>query len=37
MIDRPVNDRTIIVWKGLTLDEIRELDKVVPRIGEKKK
>jgi hypothetical protein len=37
MIDRPVNDRVIIVWKGLTLDEIRELDKVTPRIGEKKK
>lgn len=36
MIDQPVNDRVIVVWKGLTLDEIRELDKTMPRIGEKK-
>ncbi|MCE2960144.1 MAG: hypothetical protein ACK46A_07500 [Akkermansiaceae bacterium] len=35
-IDQPVNDRVIIVWKGLTLDEIRELDKVLPRIGQEK-
>lgn len=37
MIDQPVNDRVIIIWKGLTLDEIRELDKAMPRIGDKKK
>lgn len=37
MIDKPVNDRVIVIWKGLTLDEIRELDKVMPRIGEEKK
>jgi hypothetical protein len=37
MIDQPVNDRVIVVWKGLTLDEIRELDKTMPRIGEEKK
>ncbi|MES2981422.1 MAG: hypothetical protein V4727_03830 [Verrucomicrobiota bacterium] len=37
MIDQPVNDRVILIWKGLTLDEIRELDKAMPRIGDKKK
>lgn len=37
MIDQPVNDRVIVIWKGLTLDEIHELDKTMPRIGEKKK
>jgi hypothetical protein len=37
IIDMPVSDRAIVIWKGLTLDEIRELDKVLPRIGEKKK
>lgn len=37
IIDQPVNDRAIVIWKGLTLEEIRELDKVLPRIGEKKK
>lgn len=37
IIDKPVNDRAIVVWKGLTLEEIRELDKTMPRIGEKKK
>jgi hypothetical protein len=37
MIDRPVNDRVIVIWKGLTMDEIRELDKVLPRIGQEEK
>jgi hypothetical protein len=37
MIDQPVNDRVIVIWKGLTLDEIRELDKIMPRIGQEKK
>lgn len=37
MIDQPVNDGVIVIWKGLTLDEIRELDKVMPRIGDEKK
>lgn len=36
IIDQPVNDRLIVIWKGLTLDEIRELDKGMPRIGDKK-
>lgn len=37
IIDQPVNDHVIVVWKGLTLEEIRELDKVMPRVGEEKK
>lgn len=37
VIDRPVNDGAIIVWKGVTLEEAKALDKVIPRIGEKKK
>ena len=37
IIDEPVNDRVIVIWKGLTLDEIREIDKVMPRIGDNKK
>lgn len=36
MIDQPVSDGKIVIWKGLTLEEIRELDKVIPRMGEKK-
>lgn len=37
LVDEPVNDGAIVIWKGLTLEEIRELDTVMPRIGEKKK
>jgi|AntRauTorckE6833_2_1112554.scaffolds.fasta_scaffold09057_3 hypothetical protein len=37
IIDRPVNDGMIVVWKGVTLEEIAELDKNIPRIGEEKK
>ncbi|MEY3394009.1 MAG: hypothetical protein RL346_245 [Verrucomicrobiota bacterium] len=36
LIDQPVNDGMLVIWKGLVLEEIRELDKVIPRIGEKK-
>lgn len=37
LIDEPVNDGAIVVWKNLTLEEIRLLDENLPRIGEKKK
>ncbi|MFK7850913.1 MAG: hypothetical protein AB8D78_08035 [Akkermansiaceae bacterium] len=37
LIDGPVDDGAIVIWKGLTLEEIRELDKAIPRVGEKKK
>lgn len=37
VIDGPVDDGAIVIWKGLTLEEIRELDTVMVRIGEQKK
>ena len=37
LVDKPVDDGALVIWSGLTLEEIRELDKVMPRIGEKKK
>ncbi|MBC7980208.1 MAG: hypothetical protein H7Y36_06570 [Armatimonadetes bacterium] len=37
LVDGPVDDGVIVIWKGLTLEEIHELDKGLPRIGEKKK
>lgn len=37
LVDGPVDDGAIVIWKGLTIEEIRELDTVMPRIGEKKK
>ncbi|MGJ8634321.1 MAG: hypothetical protein ACSHX7_10405, partial [Luteolibacter sp.] len=36
MVDDVVDDGAIVIWRGLTLEEIREIDKTVPRIGEKK-
>ncbi|MFD2257079.1 hypothetical protein ACFSSA_10350 [Luteolibacter algae] len=37
LVDEPINDGAVVIWKGLTLEEIREIDKTIPRIGEKKK
>lgn len=37
LIEDPVDDGVIVVWKGITLEEIRLMDKTLPRIGEKKK
>ncbi len=37
LVDDPVDDGVIVVWQGLTLEEIAEIDKVMPRIGETKK
>lgn len=37
IIDRPVEDGMIVIWKGLTLEEVAQLDKSFPRIGEKEK
>lgn len=34
LIDKPVDDGAIVIWSGLSLEEIRELDKALPRIGE---
>lgn len=32
-IDKQVTDGLLIIWKGLTIDEINLLDKTLPRIG----
>lgn len=37
MIDQPVDDGFIVIWKGVTEAEIRLYDKAAPRIGEDKK
>lgn len=37
MIDKEIDDGLIVIWSGITLDQITEFDKVVPRIGEDKK
>ena len=37
IVDEPVADGAIVIWRGLTLEEIREIDKTIPRIGEGKK
>lgn len=37
MIDGAVDDGVIVIWQGLSLEEVKELDKSFPRIGEKKK
>ncbi len=37
MVDQAVDDGAVVVWKGLSLDEIHEMDKTIPRIGENKK
>jgi hypothetical protein len=37
LIDAPVDDGAIVVWKNLTIEEIRLLDESLPRIGEKRK
>jgi hypothetical protein len=35
LIDQPVDDGTLVIWKGITLPEIKQFDKNRPRIGEK--
>ena len=37
LVDDPVDDGVVVIWQGLTLEEIEEIDKVMPRIGEEKK
>lgn len=34
IIDKQVTDGMIVIWKGVTLPEIKAFDKVVPRLGE---
>jgi hypothetical protein len=37
LVDDPVDDGVVVVWKGLSIEEIGQLDEMIPRIGEKKK
>jgi hypothetical protein len=37
LIEDPVDDGVIVVWKGITIEEVRKMDEAIPRIGEKKK
>ncbi len=36
LIDEPINDGRVVIWRGLALAEIGELDKSIPRFGEGK-
>ena len=35
-IDGQINDGCLVIWKGLTLADIKEFDKVFQRVGENK-
>ena len=37
LIEGAVEDAVLVIWKGLTLEEIQQMDESIPRIGEKKK
>lgn len=37
LVEDTVDDGVVVVWKGLTLAEIGQMDEMIPRIGEKKK
>lgn len=37
IIDQAVKDGHLVIWNGITEAEIKECDKVVPRIGKEKK
>lgn len=32
-IDKQITDGVLVIWKGVAIEEINELDKTVPRIG----
>ena len=36
IIDQQINDGELVVWKGVSLAEVNELDKQFPRFGAKK-
>jgi len=36
VIDQPIRDGEIVIWKGVALSEVQALDKMFPRIGERK-
>lgn len=37
LVDGPVDDGAIVIWRGLSLEEVNQLDKALPRIGGKEK
>lgn len=37
MIDKPVKDGLLVIWNGIQEAEIKECDKMAPRIGKEKK
>lgn len=37
MIDKAVDDGAVVVWQGISIEEVRLLDESLPRIGEGKK
>ena len=37
LIEKPVADGQLVIWKGMTALEIQQLDKMIPRTGETKK
>ena len=34
IIDKQITDGILVIWKGVTLPEIKAFDKVAPRLGE---
>jgi hypothetical protein len=36
VIDKQINDGELVIWKGVSLAEVNELDKKYPRFGAKK-
>jgi len=37
MIDQAINDGVVVIWKGVTLANIAQLDKALKRAGESAK
>jgi hypothetical protein len=37
LIDRQISDGMLIIWKGVNSTDIKQIDKIAPRIGETKK
>jgi hypothetical protein len=37
VIDKPVDDGLIVVWKGLSAEDVKLFDKALPRMGDDKK
>ena len=37
LIDKPIQDRRLVVWQGMARSDILRLDLALPRVGEEKK